>query len=220
MRIAFALAAMTALAACNVRINVDGQSDGLPGSGVEATELRDVGAFTRVRIDGAGTLELSTGALTPLTLTGDDNILPLIDTTVEDSLLVIRPSRSISPERGLVFRATVPELTGVECAGAAEIVVRGLDAQSFAIGVRGSALVEATGRAASLTIDLSGAGSVDTLGLIARDVRVDMSGAGSASVHADATLAVSISGIGRVTYDGDAEIVEKNISGLGVVTRR
>jgi len=208
------------LTACDVSVTVGGQEDGLKGSGVEASETREVGPFQRVRIDGAGTLELSTGELSPLTLTGDDNILPLIETTVEDGLLVIRPTESISPDTDLVFRATVPDLTSVGCAGAANIVATGLDAQTFAIEVRGAAQVDASGKTGDLSIDVAGAGSVDTVELKAQDVTVDLKGACNAVVHADKTLAVTIAGIGGVRYDGDAKLVKKEVSALGFVKKR
>ncbi|MFG0316034.1 MAG: head GIN domain-containing protein [Planctomycetota bacterium JB042] len=210
----------TALAACNVDIKIDGKEKGLAGSGVEATETREVGSFTRVRLDGAGTLELTTGPATPLTLVGDDNLLPRIETTVTDGEFVIRPTESISPEIGLVFTAGAPAITRVECAGAAEISVTGIDVPSFEIVVRGAADVEASGRAESVKVELAGAGTVDTVDLIAQDVTVDSRGAGDIAVFADRTVAVSLAGVGRVDVAGDAEMVRKDVAGLGVVTRR
>ena len=217
--LALFVALSLALPACDVNVTIGGEP-GLQGSGVEATETREVGAFSRVLLEGAGTLELSTGAATPLTMSGDDNLLPLIETTVTDGELLIRPRESISPELSLVFRVSSPDLTAVRSAGAAKIVATDLDAQEFTVSVHGAASVEASGRAGSLTIDVAGAGSVDTTALVARDVVVDLAGASNAEVHADGTLAVTIAGVGSVRYSGDAELVKEDVSGLGSVRKR
>lgn len=71
-----------------------------------------------------------------------------------------------------------------------------------------------SGKADNFEIELSGAGELDAKGLKSRNVIVDISGAGSAVVHAKKTLHVEISGAGSVKYKGNPEI-SKEISGAG-----
>jgi hypothetical protein len=67
-------------------------------------------------------------------------------------------------------------------------------------------------------MQLSDAGDFDAFDLVAGDVEIDLSGAGSARVYATEKLDVSISGAGTVKYRGDPE-VHKQISGLGSLKR-
>jgi hypothetical protein len=57
--------------------NVDVQ-----GSGILATDARDVSGFTRVALHGVGHLVIEPGAAEGLTIIADDSILPLVTAEV------------------------------------------------------------------------------------------------------------------------------------------
>ena len=109
--------------------------------------------------------------------------------------------------------------------GSLDIMVTGaarldfeIEAKKLIIDLSGASECDFRGKVDEFRVHLSGAGDIDALDLIARDVEIDLSGAGGARVNAKDRLDVSISGLGSVRYRGEPEI-HKNISGLGSLKR-
>ena len=73
--------------------------------------------------------------------------------------------------------------------------------------------------AANLALSLRGSGGVNSRGLQADDVSVNVAGSADASVSARKTLNVAIAGSGNVVYVGDAA-VSTSIAGSGSVRRQ
>jgi hypothetical protein len=191
---------------------------GISGSGVAKTESRDVGNFEVIDFSGSGTLNLTVGPPAPLTITADDNLLPLIETSVCDGRLIIGSSQSISPKTALVVHASATDIKSVNISGAAATVVSGINNESFTINLSGSGSIKLAGKTDRLTLSISGAASADAINLEASAVAVDISGTGSAKVHPSKTLIANMSGSGSITYIGDPK-VEQNISGIGSVQK-
>src|SRR5436305_15136422 len=61
------------------------------GSGVSKTEQRDVKEFRRVELEGSARVRITIGQPQQVTVTGADNIVPLIATTVDGDPLRIAP---------------------------------------------------------------------------------------------------------------------------------
>ncbi len=59
------------------------------GSGVPATEERSVGAVTEVILSGVGNLTVVQGEVPGLSVTADDNVLPLLETETSGRKLTI-----------------------------------------------------------------------------------------------------------------------------------
>ena len=66
------------------------------GSGKSATEEREVGPVTEVALSGIGNLTIRQGDTPGLTVTADDNILPLIETETSGKKLTIRTKSGFS----------------------------------------------------------------------------------------------------------------------------
>jgi hypothetical protein len=192
---------------------------GKKGSGNAATETRAVGAFSEVEVRGSVTLEVSMGEAHRLELSGDDNLLPLVETTIEGSRLVIRPKQDVNPELPLVARVTTPDLKLVKGSGATEVSVRDVDNQALEVELSGAGKMAVAGKTGELTLRVSGAGSVDAKDAVAEKIAVHVSGAGSVEVGAPKELKVDVSGAGSVSYDGSPTIT-KHISGSGSVDKR
>lgn len=203
------LLAMLTLFAC-------GESQtGIPGSGVKKVEARDLPPFSAIRLHGAGKLEVTIGEPGPLVVEIDDNLIDRIETVVTDGTLRIETLDNIHPRVGPTFRAAVSDLAAIHVVGAGKVWVSGAAGDALTLDASGAGAIRASGAVSRLDASIAGAGTIDTRDLAADDVRVSIAGAGDAHVRADRTIAVSISGIGSVEYTGDAEVVERNIAGLG-----
>jgi hypothetical protein len=79
--------------------------------------------------------------------------------------------------------------------------------------------LELRGRATVLFIKQSGVGNLNAKKLIADKADVANSGIGSVSVYATQELSMSNSGVGSITYSGDAIIKNIQTSGVGKINK-
>ena len=192
---------------------------GVRGSGVAKTETRDVGTFDEVEFAGVGQLEITVGKPSPLTITGDDNLLPLIQTSLQGHRLTIRPEKAMEPKTKLVFTVGTADIKLLNCSGAAKAIVAGVKNESLKIELSGAGSIQVNGQTGRFDLSISGAGTADADELLAKEVIAEISGAGSADVNATDRLKADISGAGTIRYKGEPK-VEQTISGVGSVKKK
>lgn len=232
----FVPVALIALAATAcIRIDFDGPL--VRGSGVAATETRDVPDFERVSVGGNLDVVVEVGRPTRVTVAGDDNLVPLVRTEVRGSTLVIEQKKRLRPSDGLTVTVAVPRLERASVSGSGEMTVRGVASEAFRASVSGSGELDAEGdfgdlsanvsgsgemmmRGTAETVDVgvSGSGEVDLMAVPAREARVSVSGSGDVAVQVREHLVARISGSGDVRYAGDPT-VDGRVSGAGRIQR-
>jgi hypothetical protein len=210
------------------------------GSGKSATETRDVPSFKAVRLEGSGQVLLTVGSPRSLSVSGDDNLLPLVLTEVDGSTLRLgfKPGTGVRTVTPLVFRVTVPSLSGLAIAGSGDIVGRSpilADRITMEIGgsgniraelaasqvtalIQGSGSIEVSGRTESQDIQIHGSGAYRAQGLQSDAASVQVFGSGDTTLSVARELTVSINGSGDVSYRGSPRVSVKN-SGSGKVRR-
>lgn len=206
------------LVALGTLISLGCSSSGIPGSGVAKTETRQLEPFDAVEFHGAGSIEITIGTPQSFEITCDDNLLALIETTVTDGKLVVKPMKEMR-DFDLEIRVTVADLSSLAVDGAGGVDIKGIDNERLDITIDGAAGVIVTGKTERFDIAVDGAGGVEADGLEARSAKVQLSGAGGAEVHAIETLDVSITGIGSVVYSGNPKVT-KSVAGLGTVKKK
>jgi hypothetical protein len=118
------------------------------------------------------------------------------------------------------LRIAVPSLERIASNGAGNFHVSNLKNDAFEVHSTGATSFSAAGQAKTVKIETSGAGKVDTGDLHAEKAIVSISGAASVDVFASDQLDVNVSGVGRVSYSGNPKTVNKNVSGIGSVSKR
>ena len=199
-----------------------GPGSGEPGSGVAKSETRQIGDFQSIHAEGAGTLDVEvksgqTGR--SLEITADDNLLSLITTEVKDGVLEVTPAISMSPRSGLRLKVSVPALVGIHLEGANHLNLNIDSPADFDLHIEGAGRVKAAGKVGRLTMHSEGAGNIDAAELVASAVDVHIEGAGKAKVNATESLKAHIEGAGVITYSGEPKKVEKNIEGIGRISK-
>ncbi len=187
------------------------------GNGVAKTEAREIAAFDSIELGGAFDLEFSTGPQAKLSISGDENLLPLVSASVASGKLVLRQSKNLRPKTPLLVSVQAPALHEVDISGVGSARVIAIKVPTFVLEVSGAGSAELAGEVDRLDLRLSGAGKVRALNLVAREVKVDLSGAGAAEVNATESLIANVSGVGAVRYQG-APKVEKHVNGIGSVS--
>jgi hypothetical protein len=196
------------------------------GSGVSKTEIRELAGFNHVTLHGAhgeGTAHISIGTPQLVEIATDDNLLPLIETQIEDGRLVIRPKQAIRPKARLVVKIRAARLHGVALAGGATAEVADVTGKGFDVAITGGGTMTVAGRTELLSVKVEGNGEVKATGLQASNARVSIVGGGEVAVQATEELAgpdrvdIDIRGNGTTTVAGRVEGLAVRIEGYGVV---
>ena len=186
----------------------------IQGSGKLQKQARPVGAFHGVALNVPGNVELRIGNTDSVTIEADDNILPLIDTAVENGTLRIRPAKRNSNFRQtsltIVIQARHVERISVggsgniaatglrgeklrfDVGGSGSINAQDLDSRMVAIAIGGSGNFKASGKTEQLTASIGGSGNIQAGKLAARDVQVSIGGSGEVSYYGDPRVSRSM----------------------------
>ena len=182
---------------------------GEAGNGKIKEEPRSVGEFTGIDVGGGIEADVKIGSERKVTVTADENLLPLIKTQVENGVLKVygnnvRPTRSIrltvvtpkleSIEAGggvkLHAVATATRHLKIEAGGGAELDVSGIDSEEVTIELSGGVKARVAGRAKKANFDLSGGVEIEAQMLQLESATLDASG----GVQGHLAVSQSISG--------------------------
>lgn len=190
------------------------------GSRTVATESRDVAGFSQVHQAGGGDVVIEHGGSDSLVVEAEDNILPMLETTVRDGVLYLgaRRGASIQTTRPILYRVRVRSLTGVSVSGSGNLRATGIDADRFTSDISGSGRADLAGRGENLAVRVSGSGSVNASRVQSKTARVTISGSGGVVVNASDHVDATISGSGSVRYVGKPR-VQQRVSGSGIVVQ-
>ncbi len=196
--------------------------DSVRGDGNAAEESRGLSDhFTRVEASGINGLQIECGRSDEkVQLKGESNILPLIETRVEDGVLHIGPKsgESFSTNQPIHVTLFMENLDNLELSGSVDSQVIGLHADRLCLDLSGSSKVKLEGSARQLDLDMSGASSASAMGLMVDDVRAEMSGASKAFVAPQKSLEVDGSGASSLSYQGNPS-VHQDLSGAASLRR-
>ncbi len=186
------------------------------GSGVRATETRDVAAFRSIDLRGFEHARVTIGDKTEVVVEADDNILPLIRTEVDHDTLRVFSKESYSSQLGVKLNITTPALQAVSLAGSGDMQVLQLQEKNFTVNITGSGNAKAEGSAENVQAITSGSGNVDLSAVAAKKGSVVITGSGSVKVNVADALSARITGSGDIRYKGNPRI-EQQIIGSGRV---
>jgi hypothetical protein len=190
------------------------------GSGNVISETRSVSGFSSINLQGSAAVNVTFGPTESVVVKADDNILPLIETTVQgDKLVIATKSNANITNAGLVLVSiTMKSIQDLTLSGSGNIVVTGLAGKNLAVSLPGSGNITVNGSADSVNIKLPGSGNIFCNGLKAHAVTVSLSGSGNIDVYASESLDANILGSGAIHYDGNPARVTKSVTGSGSIT--
>jgi len=204
------------LSACSVTL---GSTKTVKGSGVLASETRSASGFTAIELAGSADVAVSFGDSESVVVEAEDNILPLIETIVQGSKLVIRTKANTTISNSLPVRVTVTmkSLEAANLPGSGDITITGLKASSVDFDLPGSGNITADGTADTVKVNMGGSGNVQCGDLQAKSVTVTQNGSGNTTVFASENMDINFSGSGNVIYRGNPAKVNKSVTGSGSV---
>jgi hypothetical protein len=233
MKIWFGALCLVLLAGCNETVD---------GNGHLVEEVREVRAFSGIRVENGLDVEVELGAEPGLRLWLDENLLEYVLTSVEGGDLVLRTEDdvSIDPSGGAQIRVRAPliefvdlsdgsDLSGeiggdeggfvsVEASGGSDLDITvyaaGIDAEAS-----GGSDIDLGGSARDLFVDASGGSAVDST-LATESVQIDASGGSDVEASASRSVTVDASGGSDVTIYGGPQERHVDTSGGSDVSFR
>lgn len=211
------------------------------GSGVIKKQTRQLGQFTGVSMSVPAKMELRIGTAEGITIEADDNVLPHIETVIENGVLKVRPAKRNTnfSTRTLKLVVTAREINHVSLGGAGTIDadqmkgrqlqvdlggsgvinIKSIEGEALAVSIGGSGnLKVGGGTAVTVSVSIGGSGDVDLGKVKTRDATVSVAGSGAAILWPSDTLSATIAGPGDVKYYGDPK-VSRSVLGPGGIKR-
>jgi hypothetical protein len=208
------------------------------GSGNVISEEREVSGFDKVLVSGSGVAEIIQGESESLIVEAEDNIMPFVESEVENGVLVLgqRANLNLLPTKPVKYTITMVDIAGLEVSGSGainaeqidgtivafgisgsgEINVAELDGDSAEVKISGSGNAAISGDVADQVVEISGSGDYRAGDLRSATAVVTIGGSGDATVWVDTTLEINVGGSGSVSYYGDP-ILTESVSGSGDV---
>lgn len=233
----YLIAVMLVTTGCGIISNINART--ITPSNVIITETRDVSGFTSINMGTLGKVILSQGNSESLTISGSDNLVPLVKTTVSNGTLTIQTDENINVtsfnnDNMLTFTIGVKDLSSLTVSGlgdvrmetlstpkmdltmsgAGKVQLNQLTADSLNITVSGLGSVDIAGEVSQATINLPGAGTVNAPDLKIKTANVTIPGLGNATLWVTDQLTGTISGAGTISYYGNPQ-TNVNTTGLG-----
>jgi hypothetical protein len=209
------IALVVGLAGCNLS-----SADSVKGSGIIKTEKRTLAPFYSLEVSCHGSIQVNTQGKEGLEISGDDNIIPLITTEVNNGILYIRSSKEYNSRDKLVIAVSAPDLKKFVFSGAGQANLANIKNDRMEITLNGAGSLTASGETKEEDITLSGAGSVDAKNLQAVNAKVSSTGVGSVEIYVTGQLDAKTSGIGEINYYGSPKIVNRQAGGIGKINER
>ncbi len=229
-----------ALAAACIGLANPAVADTTIGSGHVVSETRPVSGFHGIRLTGSGDVIVTQGDTEGLVVEAEDNILPLVETTVKsDGILHLGMkdhAGSVETHKGVVYRLAVKGLDKMvlegsgsiraasfsadrlrmELPGSGEIALDHFKAGETAAQIDGSGKIKLSGVGRNQTVQIDGSGDYKAKDFRTDTAEVKINGSGDARVQANETLKVKINGSGEVGYAGHPKLTQ-SVNGSGEV---
>jgi len=190
------------------------------------TKDLDLSGFDRIDISGVYELDVEVGKDFSIELSGPDDEMNLVETSVKNGVLYLDQREAKRGERrrwnnnreGIDAKITLPSLVALDVSGVVEGSIANIDSEKFKLEISGVGDVELDGECGSFDADVSGVGDLDAEALECRSVSVKVSGVGDASVFARDEVDARVSGMGDIDVYGSPEKVSKSDSMFADIT--
>ncbi len=185
------------------------------GSGKIIKQTVNVSNFDSVSLEGSGNVYVKQGKTESLTIEADDNILPLLDTSVTGSELVLgmKPGQSITPSKPIVYRLTVKDLNSISLKGSGNFDVEPAQSKDMKVSLFGSGDINMKGLDAdSLSINLSGSGNITIEKIAVKTIDTIVNGSGNVNLEGKSdSQTIRVNGSGNYIA-GDLETASADVT--------
>jgi hypothetical protein len=205
---------------------------------VDVREI-SVESFERINIGGNYDVTLIKSNDTKVVIETDENLQNYINTELYDKTLNINNVHNLKSTDGINIEIYYHEINKIYSTGASKLSNDGiLETEELIINLSGAGAINLEIQTSKVKVNLTGAGVIvlsgDTDfqethisgagGLSANELRsktcsINLSGLGGAEVHVVEKLEATITGVGGIVYSGNPQLIERQVTGFGKITR-
>jgi hypothetical protein len=215
------------------------------GNGQVKKETREVSNFTSLASKGSMNVEIAYGNANSIIVEADENLLPYIETTVENGKLTIQSKNKVNLKSTskIIVHVSMTKINSLQLSGSGNINGEGAFSNSgktdigisgsgnlklrfdsfndLDLAVSGSGNMDLKGSAATnnITAAVSGSGNIECSDISSNEVDAKISGSGNIKVYANKSIDAKISGSGNVYYKGSASNITSKVAGSGKVIK-
>jgi len=216
----------------------------IKGNGQIKKETREVSDYSSLLSRGSMNVQIAYGNSNSIVVEADENLLPYIETTVEDGKLIIQSKKKVnlkSTSKMTVY-VSMTKINSLHLSGSGNIngngafsnsgktdiaisgsgnIKLGFDSfKDLDLSVSGSGNMDLKGKATNnITAAVSGSGNIECSDISSNDVDAKISGSGNIKVYANKSIDAKISGSGNVYYKGTAANISSKVAGSGKVIK-
>lgn len=236
------LISIVGFSSCNKEGNTNSNSTGIKGEGPIVTRILSVDNFSGVNIATSPNIIIKQGTQLEVKAIGQDNIIDLIDTDVENGVWKVKFTSAVSGNFDLSIEITTPSINSLEASSSGSIMINNFTNQTNNLFIETSssgnitlnqfegissleAITSSSGNIyanedistlQNLMVTLSSSGNYQGFTLSGDHSIVKSSSNGKVELKANNSLDVTISSSGNVYYKG-APTINKTITSSGIL---
>lgn len=205
-------------------------------SGIIVKDTRYIAAFHKVEVEDGLNVEIVMSDAESVIVEADDNVVPYIETSVDEGELEIKIKDDIHIKGRPHIKVTVnvTELlndisgsSGSHITSMSELDVEDLNltlsggshfdgaliTNKTSLSLSGGSTMITEGRSTTLNMNCSGGSTVKGSGLATDDVYANLSGGSTTDLRVNQTIQVTASGGSEFRYSGNAMVTKQDLSG-------
>ena len=200
-------------------ISVPGSGPAVVGQGPVVTEDRQVEPFTTVETKNGIKLVLSIGATTSVQVSAQQNLVPLVSTTVSNGKLTAQTTQSVVASGPLTVTVVTPTLTALTTSAGAFVEATGIIGDSFGLVSDTGSNIKISGTTGNLSITAREGTLLQLDGFAATNVDITATNGVTGTINATGTVTGNASNGVILSVTGGAT-VNVATSGGAIITSR
>ena len=214
----------------------------IKGNGNVVTVTRTTSDYDGVSVGGSFDVVLVKGKEGKITIEGEENIIPYIETEVSGNTLKIKYKKNTNIRTTRRLTVTVPyqsiesvalggsgkissdtiiktESFNVSLGGSGDINVK-VNADTVKANIGGSGNINLEGKANNFKCSIAGSGSIKAYGLETVELKANVAGSGSIKATVKSKISAKLVGSGSVYYKGNPKHINSKSVGSGDIIER
>jgi hypothetical protein len=186
-------------------VNVSGCVDSVEGSGEPASQMVDISGIRSMSVSSAGTLRIVIGEYESLSITGDDNILEIIEVNREGDHLSIEPTIAdvfLKPQVPLVYEVQLQSLEDLTVSGQMQVELTGLYVEEFTLTSSGLLEIYVEGQVQAMHLVQTGVSKLAAEELMIGTLDVNLTGSTVVDISVSDAINGRLAGLSKLTYHG------------------